>query len=72
MSIKNQISKFVDRVMGKPHAPATGASIGFSNRKARRTEQSMRMAAIAAPRRMKFEKRGAPNRSSKGRRPFRV
>ena len=41
------------------------------SRKVRRSDAAVRQAALAAPRRRKFEKRGAPNRSSKGRKPLR-
>lgn len=68
---KDHVKRMVDSVFGTasrgPDAPPI-----LVNRKQRRTEVAMRCKASAARRRAKWEKRGAPGRASKGRKPHRA
>jgi hypothetical protein len=66
------LKKLIDNLFGKPAALSDNAPINWhANRKQKRVNVSMALAQRAAPKRMKHEKRGAPGRSSKGRKPFR-
>jgi hypothetical protein len=69
MGIKDRAKKIVDSIMGRPAAMGDHMPFVKPSRKQRRIAAA-RTAAI--PRRRKYEKRGAPGRSSKGRKPFRV
>lgn len=73
MKVKKQIKKVVDRIFGTSVAGGDrDVSLAAWNREMKRRDMAVSQAALAAPRRRKYEKRGAPNRSSKGRKPHRV
>jgi hypothetical protein len=70
--VKKRIKKMIDRLMGTSQAMSDRHMPIAPNRKARRADFAIRQAALAAPIRRKHEKRGAPGRASKGRKPHRV
>ena len=70
--MKQMIQNVIDKIMGHPAVPAPHGDIAdftVPNRKQKRVGAAMHLKRLAAPRRKKFEKRGAPGRASKGRRP---
>lgn len=69
----NLFKKAIDNLFGTSDAPTIKERMQFfrPNRKQRRANASAALKVKAAPRRAKYEKRGAPGRASKGRRPFR-
>lgn len=66
------IDKLKDALFGTSSALGSPITSPVWNRKARRTAAAMRLKSLAAPKRLKFEKRGAPGRASKGRKPLRA
>ena len=63
--------KLIDKIVG---TPATVNDTGLSyrpNRKQKRSHQALMLKQKAESRRRKYEKRGAPGRSAKGRKPHR-
>lgn len=71
MSLKTRAKKIVDSIMGKPAAMPDHEPFFFPNRKQKRVQLAMDLKVRAEPNRRKYEKRGVPGRSSKGRRPHR-
>lgn len=73
MSIRARAKKVVDSLFGTVSAPkASAMEFASRNRKQIRAEAARQQAMLSAPARRKYEKRGAPGRSSKGRKPHRV
>lgn len=72
MGIKDRAKKIVDSIMGRPAAMGDHMPFVKPSRKQKRINAATALRTAAIPRRRKYEKRGAPGRSSKGRKPFRV
>ena len=69
MSIKDKAKKIVDKIMGTSAGMSDQGIQAAPNRKERRRQLAMRLSSASAAARLKFEKRVAPGRMSKGRAP---
>lgn len=68
---KRFIDKVMDKIVGQPGVPSLEpVPQAAPNRRAKRAHWAMQQKQVAAPKRRKHEKRGAPGRRSKGRAPF--
>lgn len=68
---KRFIDKVMEKIAGKPGVPSLQpVSQVAPNRRAQRAHWAMQQKLVAAPKRRKHEKRGAPGRRSKGRAPL--
>lgn len=68
----NTFKKWVDSMFGTPAVLKEKVQFGRPNRKQKRVNAATAIKKASASARRKHEKRGAPGRSAKGRRPHRV